>query len=489
MNDPNGLVFDGRVLHAFYQHEPVAPRWGRMHWGHATSEDLVLWHHLPIAIGPGEVGPDVFGCWSGDIVRDGDRWTMSYTGVVDQDGLRRASICQATSADGLLTWAKDPSNPVVAEPPAGIAPDLFRDPFVWREHGAWRMLVGAGTTDGLGAVLGYRAMALGDWSYAGPFLTAADLPRGSGADGPCFECPQLARVGDRDVLIISILDPSPGVRPSHVLGVVGRIDGDRFAVDAVGPIDLGPDFYAPATVLAPDGRGLLFAWVPEDPPAPTDQRGWAGALTFPRQVQLARDGLAVARIASEVSALRGPADRIPIMVVPADARPLGIAMPRGPFELLADLDPTSTDLVELDLLDAEGADPEIRVAFRPADRSLSVARRGIVVVAGRSSKESTVLPATDDGRLQLRLLVDGSVAEIEVNGDRTATVRLAGSHEHGRSVALSASGGDARVDLLAVHRLRGPEGGSAPGRRADGALAMATGGWRRGSPDGRGSDR
>jgi hypothetical protein len=55
-------------------------------------------------------------------------------------------------------------------------------------------------------------------------------------------------------------------------------------------------------------------------------------------------------------------------------------------------DPGLAESVEVDLLDQQPDDPEIRIAFRPTDRSLSVARRGIVAVAGRSSRESTVLP-------------------------------------------------------------------------------------------------
>ena len=31
---------------------PYAPQWGTMHWGHAVSDDLVTWEHLPIALFP-----------------------------------------------------------------------------------------------------------------------------------------------------------------------------------------------------------------------------------------------------------------------------------------------------------------------------------------------------------------------------------------------------------------------------------------------------
>ncbi|MGH2512105.1 MAG: glycoside hydrolase family 32 protein, partial [Candidatus Limnocylindrales bacterium] len=243
MNDPNGLIFAGPALHAFYQYNPDAPRWGRMSWGHAVSDDLVTWTNLPVAIQPDPGGPDSSGCWSGCIV-PGPVATMFYTGVIEVGDHRRASICRAFGHDGLTNWDKDPRNPVIARPPDGIARDAFRDPFVWHDGGSWAMLVGAGTEDGRAAVLLYRSADLADWTYIGPFLSMDDIDRTAGADGPVWECPQLIRDGNLAALIVSVVDRTPGVRPSHVTGFVGRVEGDRFRVDHAGDLGMGPDFYA-----------------------------------------------------------------------------------------------------------------------------------------------------------------------------------------------------------------------------------------------------
>ena len=52
MNDPDGpIYFDGRY-HMFFQYNPDGAYWGNMHWAHATGQDMVHWHHEPIALSP-----------------------------------------------------------------------------------------------------------------------------------------------------------------------------------------------------------------------------------------------------------------------------------------------------------------------------------------------------------------------------------------------------------------------------------------------------
>ena len=52
INDPNGFIYYKGFYHLFYQCFPYGPRWGRMHWGHAVSKELVSWKDLGIALFP-----------------------------------------------------------------------------------------------------------------------------------------------------------------------------------------------------------------------------------------------------------------------------------------------------------------------------------------------------------------------------------------------------------------------------------------------------
>ena len=80
INDPNGFIYYKGKYHLFYQHFPYAPVWGRMHWGHAVSDDLVTWEHKGIALYPTKKN-DRSGCFSGSAVEHDGKMYIFYTGI------------------------------------------------------------------------------------------------------------------------------------------------------------------------------------------------------------------------------------------------------------------------------------------------------------------------------------------------------------------------------------------------------------------------
>src|SRR4026208_1928994 len=56
MNDPNGMVYNDGIYHLFFQYYPDSTVWGPMHWGHATSSNMIRWEEQPIALYPDSLG-------------------------------------------------------------------------------------------------------------------------------------------------------------------------------------------------------------------------------------------------------------------------------------------------------------------------------------------------------------------------------------------------------------------------------------------------
>ena len=61
-NDPNGLYYHDGLYHMFYQYNPCDIYWGNMHWGHATSRDLITWEEQDVKLFPDEYGTEYSGC-------------------------------------------------------------------------------------------------------------------------------------------------------------------------------------------------------------------------------------------------------------------------------------------------------------------------------------------------------------------------------------------------------------------------------------------
>lgn len=424
LNDPNGLVqWKGRH-HAFHQFDPESFWFGRTRWGHFSSDDLVHWEAHPVALAPGNDGPDVDGVWSGCIVDDGGVATAVYTGVVSrEDGGKTQSVCLARATDDSLEdWVKDASNPV-AVPPPDFEVDAFRDPYVWRDGDGWAMLLGTGLPDGEGGVLLYRSADLHEWAYQGVLVGGADLPDGSPWAGAVWECPNIAFLPSGEALLMfSVHDPvTLSLHYSVVL--VGNFDGVRFSVSSARRLDHGHDCYASAFERTADGRVLVYGWSWEAlPQREREEQGWAGCLTVPRELGV-RDGQLTLTPAREVRG-RTSAELVHEPVIIAPETPFDLVVPRAVrIDARLRLDHTSAVRVAVRRSPQSGEELTIDysgsrgtvVVDRDRSTTLRNARRG-------SSTAEYRLPA--DGTLELTIYLDHTIVEIYLGDTVVMTERV-----------------------------------------------------------------
>lgn len=113
-NDPNGLIYLDGTYHMFYQHNPCSPEWANMHWGHATSSDLIHWIEQPIALFPDDTGM----MYSGSGILDIDNVTGLGTkenppALLYYTATAPFSQHLAYSTDGFKTIKKYNKNPIL----------------------------------------------------------------------------------------------------------------------------------------------------------------------------------------------------------------------------------------------------------------------------------------------------------------------------------------------------------------------------------------
>lgn len=256
MNDPNGLVYKDGIYHLFYQYNPYGSMWGNMHWGHATSTDLINWQYKPIAIEPDALGT----IFSGSCVIDkyntagfGKGAIVAlYTSASDNQ-----MQCLAYSLDNGSTFNKYENNPVLTS----INRD-FRDPKVFwdNEIDRWIMVLAVGQKMQI-----YSSINLKKWKYESSF------GQGYGCHKGVWECPDLfkLKVPGQDIekwVMLCNINPGGPFGGSATQYFIGTFDGHKFTCDSKPSVtkwmDYGKDCYATVTFNnAPEGRCIALAWM------------------------------------------------------------------------------------------------------------------------------------------------------------------------------------------------------------------------------------
>jgi beta-fructofuranosidase len=450
LNDPNGLIQWQGVYHLFYQYNPNGPVHGTIHWGHAASRDLLHWEDWPVALAPTPDSPDADGVYSGCAVDDNGVPTLVYSGnrrVPDSDPPRfEQRTCLATSADGLRTWTKEPRNPVIPDTPAGLDLIQYRDPSVWREGEMWYQVTGAGIAGVGGTALVYRSRDLHDWEYLHP-LCVGDVHRTEPFwTGTMWECPQFFALDETHVLIISIWDR--GTKNTTYLA--GDYADHRLTPRTEELLDLGWSFYAPQSFRDGAGRRIMFGWLREERPREALlAAGWAGAMSLPRILTARPDGALAQTPAPELRTLRGAHVHMEGVAATAEPRDVTNGLDGSGMEIVAELEPGDAERFGLAVFRSPDGAEETRIVYDRARGELAIDRaRSSIGSAPERTTVGGACPLDADGRLRLRVFLDGSIIEVFANDTACLTARAYPTRPDSTGVALFAEGGAATARSL-----------------------------------------
>ena len=403
LNDPNGLVYFDGIYHMCYQTIPGdSVNNGELHWGHATSTDLIRWKEHPPVLYPDKVGT----MWSGTSVVD-DNDTSGFfdggKGIVAAYSTNTQNIGIAYSRDGFDFKKVSESEPVLPCPDGVKA---FRDPHIFRYDGdgKWKMVVAGGF------VRIYESADLVHWSPCGEAQEEYDA-----------ECPSLFRVKTENTgeekWVLSL-----GGRDY----VVGSFDGKRFTgeTDKIIMND-GADTYAGITFSnVPDGRVIMISWLNRWWYAKNVVEGcWNGCVTLPVEMRLIKTADSYRLLQTpvkEAETLRR--ERLfscGALDLPAGENPLGKVF-ADTFEMLLTVDINKSAAFEIGLRTGDGDKTKIR--FSPETMLLTFDRSECAggsreLIEKFNPRECTVLKeAAPDGKLSFRIFVDRSSVEMFIGG-------------------------------------------------------------------------
>lgn len=404
INDPNGLVFDGEKYHIFYQWYPYDALHGMKHWLHYTSPDLQTFT-LAEPLIPTEMF-ESHGCYSGGALLLEEYVVAFYTG-----NTRRSSDNQRIPYQNLAVFSRDgkllDKYPLVTCAPAGYS-EHVRDPKPYiSDEGKVRFICGAQRENLSGTAIVFEMDNINTPPRLLGELTLSDF---NNADIFMWECPDLLKIGDKDLFIWSPQGKAREARQFqnnyHSTYVIGKLDNLHFDVEAFGELDYGFDFYAPQTFAGLDNSqsAVMLGWVGlPDLQYPTDEYGWHSTLTMPRQLRLQNNQIY--------------------------QQPLPQCYPQTLTALAVEKQVT---LEQLDCLllrfDAERQDFQLQLFSNPQGQHLTVSYQDGIFCLDRSATEQTdSMLVLGEQRYceiadlqQVEIFIDRSVIEIFLNGGENA---------------------------------------------------------------------
>ena len=453
INDPNGFsVYDGKI-HLFYQYNPYQREWGPMHWGHSVTDDMVRWEQLPAAIAPDQEY-DKAGCFSGSAIEADGKHVLVYTGVTrvkQADGSEQERQNQCIAFGDGKDYVKYEKNPVVTGEmlPEGCSRIDFRDPKIWKENDTYYLIVGNKNDNQVGQVVLCSSKNLTDWKFE-TILASNE----NGDIGTMWECPDFFELDGKYVLLTSPQDMLPEGLEFHngngTLCIIGELDPETHTLKEqfCQGIDYGIDYYAMQTLLAPDGRRIMIAWMQNwDTLAyRCNDSGWFAQMSLPRELSVKNGRLYQVPI-RELNAMR--ANKVEYNnVVIKDTRLTLDQIEGRTVDLELVIRPADKDNLykKFELCFAENEKYHSTLCFRPdesvlkIDRKFSGSERALV-------HQSSCLVNGDSNELKLRVILDKFSVEVFINDGEQVMSAVILTKQEAKGISFFADGA-AKIDVV-----------------------------------------
>jgi len=450
--DPNPAFFWKGRYHLHYIYKERVPRRKRKgpdlgpDWAHVSSEDMVHWTWHPTVLGPKTMGHGMFS-GTGFFTKEGKPGII-YHGK----GSNRNWISYALD-DNMDQW----SNPELVLPKdkdgTPITDMPYFDPDLWIDNGIYYAVNARSSSQ---APVLMKSDNLKDWDYMGELLHPdfAEAKLGVAKDED-ISCPNMFKLGDKWVLLCI----------SHRLGCryfIGDFQDEQFLPEQHGMMNWAAwDFFAPESLLTPDGRRVMWSWCTTITPKrfqPVPRKKKLGALkiqtgvqSLPRELSLSEDGVLLIKPLRELEQLRTDEKREENLTVKGDTTHVlqGVTGDTMELEIVIEA-PTADEFGVKVLCDQDGSN-------------------GFTISSGGGSKTLNVGYIQPSFQLQegedltLRIFIDKSMIEVFAN-DRQAAVAWHDYDPKALHVSLFSKGGDLKVKSVSAWQMNSIYG-KAGGRR------------------------
>ena len=428
--DPNtAFYYEGRYhLHYIYHN-----RTGYA-FAHVSSKDMVHWKWHPTVLAPTIVGHGMFS-GTGFFTKQG-KPAIIYNG----QGSGRIWIQYALD-DQLDSWSKPEI--VLPRTADGKVRNIGgTDPDCWRIGETYYAMTGAGNPQLM------KSRDLENWTYLGDVLHE-DYPADLGVPkGEDISCANMFKIGRKWMLLCI----------SHRLGCryyLGDFKDEKFLPDFHAMMSWnGVHFFAPESLLAKDGRRVMWAWVMHG-----RLTSPSGIQSLPRELELPDDGVLRIKLLRELETLRYDRKQEKKLTVKNNSTHVLEHMAGDALELKVEFKAPTAKEFGVDVLCDEDGQNGLRIAVIAENKTLKIGTGNTPVVLcdrgccklDRIIHSPFELKQGED--LTLRVFIDRNLVEVFANDRQAVAVAFEKCHTLANT-RLFTQGSDLQVNEVTAWKMK-----------------------------------